>query len=96
MLSANIEQAAHPSMLRNASRLDIARFTSLQGFGASAWLSVLPTSQDFVLTDKSFAAARLRLGLPVKDNLRAHCACGFFLPKMPPIFYRARILRAEA
>ena len=57
---------------------DAARFRSLQGKGAGAWLNAIPTSYEFALNPREFRlASRLRLGLPISvSEWITDCNCG--------------------
>ncbi|CAI7779223.1 unnamed protein product [Closterium sp. NIES-53] len=66
--------------LRRLARDDatLARFTSLQGPGAGAWVSAVPahTGLTFTATEWGIAAA-IRLGLPIQQlQVAGRCVCG--------------------
>ncbi|CAI5969045.1 unnamed protein product [Closterium sp. NIES-65] len=66
--------------LRRLARDDatLARFTSLQGPGASAWVSAVPAHSDLTFTAAEWGiAAALRLGLPIQQlQVAGRCVCG--------------------
>ena len=61
-----------------SSSQDAARLLSLQGKGAGAWLSDVPSSKKFVLSPNNFiSAASMRLGIPVSfPEWVNKCDCG--------------------
>ncbi|CAI6011820.1 unnamed protein product [Closterium sp. NIES-65] len=66
--------------LRRSARDDatLARFTSLQGSGAGAWVSAVPAHSDFTFTAAEWGiAAATRLGLPIQQlQVAGRCVCG--------------------
>ncbi|CAI6009537.1 unnamed protein product [Closterium sp. NIES-65] len=67
----------HP--LRRLARDDatLARFTSLQGPGAGAWVSAVPAHSDLTFTAAEWGiAAAIRLGLPTQQlQVAGRCVC---------------------
>ncbi|CAI5953531.1 unnamed protein product [Closterium sp. NIES-65] len=66
--------------LRRSARDDatLARFTSLQGPGAGAWVLAVPAHSDLTFTMAEWGiAAGIRLGLPIQQlQVAGRCACG--------------------
>ncbi|CAI7743375.1 unnamed protein product [Closterium sp. NIES-54] len=66
--------------LRRLARDDatLARFTSLQGPGAGAWVSAVPAHSDLTFTAAEWGiAAAIRLGLPIQQlQVAGRCVCG--------------------
>ncbi|CAI5988783.1 unnamed protein product [Closterium sp. NIES-65] len=66
--------------LRRSARDDatLARFTSLQGPGAGAWVSAVPAHSDLTFTAAEWGiAAAIRLGLPIQQlQVAGRCVCG--------------------
>ncbi|CAI7789955.1 unnamed protein product [Closterium sp. NIES-54] len=66
--------------LRRLARDDatLARFTSLQGPGAGAWVSAVPAHTDLTFTAAKWGiAAAIRLGLPIQQlQVAGRCVCG--------------------
>ncbi|CAI5972398.1 unnamed protein product [Closterium sp. NIES-65] len=66
--------------LRRLARDDatLARFTSLQGPGAGAWVSAVPAHSDLIFTAAEWGiAAAIRLGLPIQQlQVAGRCVCG--------------------
>ncbi|CAI5981979.1 unnamed protein product [Closterium sp. NIES-65] len=66
--------------LRRLARDDatLARFTSLQGPGAGAWVSTVPAHSDLTFTAAEWGiAAAIRLGLPIQQlQVAGRCVCG--------------------
>ncbi|CAI5961296.1 unnamed protein product [Closterium sp. NIES-65] len=66
--------------LRRSGRDDatLARFTSLQGPGAGAWVSAVPAHSDLTFTTAKWGiAAAIRLGLPIQQlQVAGRCVCG--------------------
>ncbi|CAI7900034.1 unnamed protein product [Closterium sp. NIES-54] len=66
--------------LRRSARDDatLARFTSLQGPGASAWVSAVPAHSDLTFTVAEWGiVAAIRLGLPIQQlQVAGRCVCG--------------------
>ncbi|CAI7762061.1 unnamed protein product [Closterium sp. NIES-54] len=56
----------------------LARFTSLQGPGAGAWVSGVPAHSDLTFTAAEWGiAAAIRLGLPIQQlQVTGRCVCG--------------------
>ncbi|CAI7879507.1 unnamed protein product [Closterium sp. NIES-53] len=56
----------------------LARFTSLQGPGASAWVSAVPAHSDLTFTEVEWGiTAAIRLGLPIQQlQVPGRCVCG--------------------
>ncbi|CAI5469046.1 unnamed protein product [Closterium sp. Yama58-4] len=57
----------------------LARLTSLQGPGAGAWVSAVPSHEEATFTAAEWSiCASMRLGLPIQQLIVAgKCACGF-------------------
>ena len=66
------------ALIDSSSQKDAARLLSLQGKGAGAWLSAVPSSKKFALSPNSFIlAASVRLGIPVSfPEWVNNCDCG--------------------
>ncbi|CAI6009712.1 unnamed protein product [Closterium sp. NIES-65] len=66
--------------LRRSARDDatLARFTSLQGPGAGAWVSAVSAHSDLTFTAAEWGiAAAIRLGLPIQQlQVAGRCVCG--------------------
>ncbi|CAI5990786.1 unnamed protein product [Closterium sp. NIES-65] len=66
--------------LRRLARDDatLARFTSLQGSGAGAWVSAVPAHSDLTFTAAEWGiAAAIRPGLPIQQlQVAGRCVCG--------------------
>ena len=78
-LVTEITKATASSLLENTTSLrDEARLRSLNGKGAGAWLSAIPSSRKFALNSCEFRlVAFLRLGLPLPYSDDIHtCDCG--------------------
>ncbi|CAI7854774.1 unnamed protein product [Closterium sp. NIES-54] len=56
----------------------LARFTSLQGSGAGAWVSAVPALSDLTFTAAEWGiAVAIRLGLPIRQlQVAGRCVCG--------------------
>ena len=66
------------ALIDSSSQKDAARLLSLQGKGAGAWVSAVPSSKKSMLLPNSFIlAASMRLGIPVSfPEWVNKCDCG--------------------
>ena len=65
------------SLLQASKPADRARLLSCSAAGASAWQTAIPSDSSLRLHPRAYqAAARLRLGLPIHDDIATRCTCG--------------------
>ena len=77
VLSGLLDEKVVEKMKNKMSRAEQQRLTSSASKYAATWLTTIPSSHNLKLSDSHMGiAARLRLGLPVKDNLPDLCSCG--------------------
>jgi len=75
--SAVLDKYNSSSLFSSLGDVDKARVFSVSNKPAGLWLSTLPTSHDFSLSDNHFQSAiRLRLGLKQHPLLPKVCVCG--------------------
>jgi len=82
---------------RETERADRQRLASAGSRNAGAWLTLIPRDPELRLTDKEYRQAmRLRLGLPVGENLPRRCVCNADLRKEPCHFFWCGQLKTNA
>ena len=80
MLTAQYERLQFERLKSEAGPEDRARLVSGSQQMAGACWATIPFTRSLRMSDSEYrAAARLRLGLPLSDNMPAKCACGFAL-----------------
>ena len=91
-----IEKHLHSAQLLklDTQHVDRARLLSCSAKNAGIWLTTLPLSKEFTISDTNFClAARFRLGLPPQDNLPRFCHCGTQLSTDPAHFLSCQSFR---
>jgi hypothetical protein len=86
-LTAEIELIEVDNLMNAASPQDKARLNSASAFGASRWLTTLPTERIFMLSNRQFSLAiHHLLALRIRD-LPSLCVCGTQLNGDPSHFH---------
>jgi hypothetical protein len=76
VLTMALEHNMLEKLAPELSRSDCARMLSAAGRNAGLWLTTVPSSREFELTDIQFSLAmRHLLGLPPAEQLPPQCAC---------------------
>jgi hypothetical protein len=94
---ADIELSDFRSLLDAGTEEDRARLLSCSEPGSGAWITAVPSEQEYRMSDAGYRfAVRLRLGLPPVDSLPQACVCGAALSANHNHFLVCQSLKATS